>query len=112
MTRAWEAEGKSVSSGLRLRMKFQLRCVLAVGPEQGTVPAGTQVCPQASPIAPRYSGAQWVVAIILTTVMEQIFKQKILMILKILFLIGPPLSRFAFSVVGIKCNIMGHKMGI
>lgn len=72
MTRAWEAEGESVSSGLRLRMKFQLRYVPAVGPEQGTVPIGAQVCPWVSHEAPRYSRAQWVVAIILTTVMEDI----------------------------------------
>ena len=44
------------------------------------------------------AGAQWVVAIILTTVMELMFDDNILIVLTIWFLIGPSLSRLALEL--------------
>lgn len=72
--------------------------VPAAGPGQGTIPPGAQVCPEAPHVAPGYSGAPWAVATVLTNVMEPISEEKILIILKTVFLIGSPL-RFPFSVV-------------
>lgn len=45
------------------------------------------------------AGSQRVVVIILLVVMELVFEDKIFIILKILFLIGPSLSRLAFTVL-------------
>lgn len=44
-------------------------------------------------------GSRRVVAIIVITVMELVFEAKILIILKIWFLIGPSLSRLAFRAL-------------
>lgn len=106
MTTAWDAEGKAgeLQSG-RLRMKSQLCRVLALGPQQGTVPPGAQVCPaekEETASARRLTqcldvAGSMVVVITLTTVTELIFEDKMLITLKILFLIGPSLSRPAFT---------------
>lgn len=77
----------------------------------GTAPRA-QVCLGGAPVTPhmvlRCSGrSRRVVTIIVTTVMELVFEAKILIILKIWFLIGPSLSRLAFRAVGIKMQYNG-----
>lgn len=66
-------------------------------------PSRSHVCPAAREAASRpdaAAGPRWTVAIvILSTVMGLIFEDKILMILKTLFSIGPSLSRLAFTVL-------------
>ena len=69
--------------------------------------AWEETAPMTSQVVLRCSGgSRGMVTVTVTPVMELVFEAKLLIILKIWFLIGPSLSRLAFRVVGIQmqCN--------